>query len=857
MKHELKIQIEIERYKKYRTLLRMTESELQKYTAGQKKAVLSRDYKTILFGEDYEDDEDSWMYKITKIIFSDFIPAESVIRSSGTSIYGDISEKKDGSVIGWVEKREAAASEYDVEQNGLEYILHIDGNGKVYAPADSTELFSYCVEVEEIEFGDAFDTSDVVSMSAMFRSCVALKSLDVSGFNTENVTNMSYMFSDCSSSLTELDVSNFTTENVTDMQGMFCDCYSLRKLDISSFNTKNVTNMWSMFCGCSDLQELDVSNFNTEKVTNMGSMFFCCESLEELDVRGFNTQNVFSMCGMFENCRSLKILDTSGFDMQNVTNMVDMFEQCPGLNKSSNQLPAEANLLEKSSGAKVCEESLEVLKKLEIPEKKKNVLDKNFREILFGDSTMKWTAIGKIIFSDSIPADAMERSAAKLTGPLPGMEAPVFSNFYVDLSENRNSSIMAWAERMKSEGYMSRYALHICGDGKICAPMDCSGLFDGCFSVKTIEFGDVFDTSQVTDMSNMFYQCMALKTLDLSGFDMHKVRSMFGMFAHCENLEKLKLGRTGWRAYWGRFWIQTADLSYMFWYCESLKELDLSRFHTGKAGKMEGMFGKCSSLQELDLKRFNTKGVTDMSCMFCGCESLRKIEMSETFDTQSVTNMEEMFKDCKMLKNLDVSHFDTQNVTDMTSMFENCQSIKILDISHFNMQNVTNAEKMFSGCENLDRLPLARKLFEEKEYAAAIETLEEGNDSENAEAQYLLGVCYQNIAEYLQVYGKEFKPVQDFLRICHPNRLDDETLAEMVLKHFEAAAVRGYAPAQVQLGDFCYEGKGTEQDYEKAYEWYQKAAAQGADVDQERLKIAERKSRKGVLDMLKGWLKRS
>ena len=93
--------------------------------------------------------------------------------------------------------------------------------------------------------------------------------------------------------------------------------------------------------------------------------------------------------------------------------------------------------------------------------------------------------------------------------------------------------------------------------------------------------------------------------------------------------------------------------------------------------------------------------------------------------------------------------------------------------------------------------------------------------------------------------------------VCHQNRPDDEISVEMVLKHFEAAAVRGYAPAQVQLGDFCYEGKGTEQDYEKAYEWYQKAAAQGADVDQERLEIAERKSRKGALDMLKGWLKRS
>lgn len=568
MEKNTKIQIEIEKYKKYRTLLPLSDNEIQMYIIKEEtENTLSKDYKKILFGEWKEEKE--WKDKITKIIISDTIPEDSVIKASDTTICADISEAENGSIIGWME--EVRTGESCTARK--EYILHIDSNGKIYAPVDSEELFCEYSQAESIEFRDGFDTSHVTSMKAMFDSCESLKELDIKSFHTQNVTDMSLMFANC-------------------------------------------------------------------------------EKLESLDLSGFNTQNV-------------------------------------------------------------------------------------------------------------------------------------------------------------------------------------------------------------TDMSSMFYQCMALKTLDLSGFDMHKVRSMFGMFAHCENLEKLKLGRTGWRAYWGRFWIQTADLSYMFWYCESLKELDLSRFHTGKAGKMEGMFGKCSSLQELDLKRFNTKGVTDMSCMFCGCESLRKIEMSETFDTQSVTNMEEMFKDCKMLKNLDVSHFDTQNVTDMTSMFENCQSIKILDISHFNMQNVTNAEKMFSGCENLDRLPLARKLFEEKEYAAAIETLEEGNDSENAEAQYLLGVCYQNIAEYLQVYGKEFKPVQDFLRICHPNRLDDETLAEMVLKHFEAAAVRGYAPAQVQLGDFCYEGKGTEQDYEKAYEWYQKAAAQGADVDQERLKIAERKSRKGVLDMLKGWLKRS
>ena len=40
-----------------------------------------------------------------------------------------------------------------------------------------------------------------------------------------------------------LDLSNFNTQNVTNMVGMFYSCESLKSLDLSNFNTQNVTDM--------------------------------------------------------------------------------------------------------------------------------------------------------------------------------------------------------------------------------------------------------------------------------------------------------------------------------------------------------------------------------------------------------------------------------------------------------------------------------------------------------------------------------------------------------------------------------------------------------------------------------------
>lgn len=73
---------------------------------------------------------------------------------------------------------------------------------------------------------------------------------------------------------------------------MFAGCESLKKLDVSNFNTENVTNMTRTFANCYSLNELDLSNFKTDKVEKMSGMFYNCKSLTKLDISNFNFDNV-------------------------------------------------------------------------------------------------------------------------------------------------------------------------------------------------------------------------------------------------------------------------------------------------------------------------------------------------------------------------------------------------------------------------------------------------------------------------------------------------------------------------------------------------------------------------------------
>ena len=184
-------------------------------------------------------------------------------------------------------------------------------------------------KLSTINFG-SINTSNVTDMQSAFSSCSSLTYLDLRSFNTSKVTNMGYMFNNCTG-LKTLNLSSFDTSKVQDMKDMFGNCSGLTTLNLSSFDTSNVKDMQYMFYNCYGLTSLDVSRFNTANVTNMRYMFGSSSNsmkITTLNVSSFNTAKVTDMGCMFANCNTLTSLDLSSFSTANVTDMQYMFYNC-------------------------------------------------------------------------------------------------------------------------------------------------------------------------------------------------------------------------------------------------------------------------------------------------------------------------------------------------------------------------------------------------------------------------------------------------------------------------------------------------------------------------------------------------
>ena len=195
-----------------------------------------------------------------------------------------------------------------------------------------------------------------------------------------------------------------------------------------------------------------------------------------------------------------------------------------------------------------------------------------------------------------------------------------------------------------------------------------------------------FDTSQVTNMSNMFDGMKKLTSLNLSSFDTSQVTNMRFMFFHASNLTSLNLSNFDTS--------RVTDMQYMFSYASNLTSLNLSNFDTSKVTNMRYMFYGMSNLAILNLSSFDTSKVTNMNAMFYDVHSLITLNLSN-FDTSKVTNMSYMFYGMRNLTTLNLSSFDTSKVTDMEAMFANMSSLISLNLSNFDTSKVTSMGRIF------------------------------------------------------------------------------------------------------------------------------------------------------------------
>ena len=423
--------------------------------------------------------------------------------------------------------------------------------------------------IKSVVFDKSFKTYAPTSLYGFFRGLTKLETIkDLKYLNTEQVTNMSYMFSDCSA-LTSLDLSNFNTAKVRDMSYMFYRCSALSSLDLSNFNTAIVTNMSYMFFNCANLSSLDLSNFNTAIVSDMSLMFGSCSTLSSLDLSNFYTKEVRDMSYMFSRCSALTTIYASDkFVTSKVQSGKSMFSACKNLKgtilnyKDSKTEHTYANCGTNGYFTPVFE----------------------YAEFNEGTGTLTF-----------------RRGLSKPKGA-----------YALNLEASEPGWWSTHRYEIKKVVFEASFAN--------ARPTSCYYWFCNCSELTDIEGIENLNTENVTNMRGMFFNCPNLSSLDLTNFSTGNVTDMNSMFGYCQ-LSSLDL--TSFNT------ANVTNMYHMFFGCSALKSLDLTNFNTANVGDMDFMFQGCSALTTIYASEMFVTDQVEGYDMFKYCTNLKDYSVRE------------------------------------------------------------------------------------------------------------------------------------------------------------------------------------------------------------------------------------
>lgn len=507
---------------------------------------------------------------------------------------------------------------------------------------DMQTMFEGSTNLRTINLPKGFIGSNVTDLNGMFRGCVSLTELDLSGSNAEKVKKMGSMFYGCVA-LSNLNLSGFKTGSLTEMRYLFSSCQSLESLDLSGFNTENVTSMESMFSQCSSLRSLDLSSFNTSKVIGMNLMFFNCTNLESIDLSSFDTENLQKMANMFYSCTKLETLDLSSFATPNMTSMRSAFQNCKNLKT--------IYVTSAFTTDKVTEGSYAFAGCVNLPNYNPDKTGVEMAHTGEGGyltaataSWVRWDApTGTLSFHRSATKPAGDNILDLGYGNDPNWDTHaaeikkvVFKAGFRDETHTTCSKWFSGCTNLTSiEGIENLNTSNV---------KYMNEMFGQCSNLETLDLSH-FNTENVGNMSNMFNGCTKLHDLNISSFNTENVTNMYGMFYGCSSLDSLDLSHFNTR------YVRNDQMNYMFNGCSSLSYLNVSNFTTDKPGmQLDGLFQGCSSLQTLDLSSFDISGAGSVNYLFDGCSALQTIYVSDLFKIKYGVKSSNMFRDCHLLK---------------------------------------------------------------------------------------------------------------------------------------------------------------------------------------------------------------
>ena len=548
-------------------------------------------------------------------------------------------------------------------------------------------------KIKKVVFDASFASARPTSCYYWFGKCSNLTTIEgIEYLNTENVTNMCYMFG--SSALTSLDLTKFNTEKVEDMKYMFYRCSALTTIFASDkFVTSKVRFGYDMFTDCKKLIgaiKYDGSNTNNKDFANYKNGYFTPEGgfpgyaefdgstgtltftsgpskpagayalNEGASEPGWLTHKneikevVFDAsfaCARptscyYWFCGCSKLTDIEGIEnlnTENVTNMNSMFDRCSALTLLDLTNFNTAKVSDMSYMFMGCSALTTIF-----------VSDKFVTDQVTSSDNMFHMCINLI--------GAIEYDGSKSDHTYANYENGYFSpegGFHAYAEFDGTETLTFRRGTSKPEGAydlnegrnlpdwnnLGTNVKKVVFDASFASarPTNCYGWFKDFTNLTTIEGFEYLNTENVTNMTGVFNGCSALTSLDLTNFNTAKVTDMKLLFANCSALESLDLSMFNTE--------NVTSMPSMFNGATNLKTLNVSNFNTEKVNNMGHMFANCPNLTSLDLSSFNTKGVEYVDNIFKNCSNLTTIYASENFAFGSgLKNGADMFLGCDKLK---------------------------------------------------------------------------------------------------------------------------------------------------------------------------------------------------------------
>ncbi|MDQ8221029.1 BspA family leucine-rich repeat surface protein [Enterococcus faecium] len=389
--------------------------------------------------------------------------------------------------------------------------------------------------------------------------------------------------------LESFDGANLDTRYITDMSYMFSECTKLRETSFWGWDTTNVRFMQQMFFGCASLQTLDIQNFNTPNLSKTDYMFAGCgASIIRMD--NFKMNSVYSEYGMFDNTPSGKELLITTRDNKllnyNYPNRIPF--KTPSLNANGGKFSNN------STEKKYFEACAVVPEKINIETFNRFKEESTPTNTGFGSQFLGWQKEGSGNDSPQTVLDLLgttykaqwgnpncnfeeDDSRILLTeykGQSDEVVVPSNHNGKKIILKDINTSIIPTRVTKFSIEPSDKYKVTIENN-------DLNFAFDGNRQLQEVNLNGL-DTSNITSMEVMFRNCTNLKKVDFSNCNTTNVTSMGYMFQDCSNLSDVKFTNISTRA--------LNNTSYMFSGCTNLKIIDLSSFNLNTGLNDSGMF---------------------------------------------------------------------------------------------------------------------------------------------------------------------------------------------------------------------------------------------------------------------------